>query len=138
MGGSFLFPVPFPIFFPSPLLPSLRPYSHLSLLRTWRIILLTRSPISNPWDVPSNDNALVGAYIAEFAMGSLAQMVDRNWRSKPLFLNGMVPRLGSQISVRWRYFEGLLVAIVAVHTIVVGANWWALKMTPVRREGRGV
>lgn len=85
------------------------------------------------WDIQSNDNRLVGAKIAEFALGSLAEMVDQNYSPKAVYIDGTVPYLGSEISVRWGLFETLLASIVAAHTIVILLNYWALKKTPGRQ-----
>lgn len=47
---------------------------------------------------------------------SLANMVMRNPRIQ---INGTVPYLGSQVSVRWRYFEALLASMIVADSLVI-------------------
>ena len=54
--------------------------------------------------------------MAEFAMGSIATMA----RTKPLIeAPGLVPYLGSRITVHWPYLIALLVGIASVHLLLV-------------------
>ena len=65
--------------------------------------------------------------MAEHAIVSLAQMVERN---PSIRTPGMVPYLGSKISVRWAYFEALMASIVAVDSLIVVLSYIAIKTAP--------
>ena len=58
----------------------------------------------------------VGAFMAEFALGSLATMARLN----PLIeTQGMVPYLGSRLDVHWNYMIILVIGIAAVHLLLL-------------------
>lgn len=73
------------------------------------------------WDVHHHDAETAGANIAEFAIGSLATLVSRN---PPIYINGMVPYLGSRLSISPVAFGALLACIVVVHGVVFGLTYW--------------
>ncbi len=73
------------------------------------------------WDVHHHDAETAGANIAEFAIGSLATLVSRN---PPININGMVPYLGSRLSISPVAFGALLACIVVVHGVVFGLTYW--------------
>ena len=64
--------------------------------------------------------------MAEFAIGSLAAMVNLN---PPIQFIGTLPTLGYQLNVQWPYVIALSACIVAVHFILVIAT--LLIATPV-------
>ena len=65
----------------------------------------------------------VGANIAKFTIGSLSTMVSKNPR---IHIDGMVPFLGSQLAVGWKYFDALLACVVAVHSAVFALSFFAV------------
>ena len=85
---------------------------------------------SHPWeihDLHDQTNSRVGANMAEHAIVSLAEMVARN---PPISTNGTVPYLGTELSVRWKYFEALMASIVAVNFLVIALSSLAIKFAP--------
>lgn len=73
------------------------------------------------WDIHHQDAEKAGANIAEFAIGSLATMVNRN---PPIYINGTVPHLGSRLSISSVAFGAILGCIVAVHGVVFALTYW--------------
>lgn len=84
---------------------------------------------SHPWEVHHQNQSRVGANVAEHTIVSLMQMVNRN---PTIQIPGMVPHLGSKLSVRWKYFEALLASLFAVDTLLV-----ILSFSISRLESRG-
>lgn len=73
------------------------------------------SYIRNRWEVHYHGTEHVGANMAEFAIGSLSTMTSRN----PLIdVDGMVPHLGSCLTVYWVYLIALVFSIAAVHFLL--------------------
>ena len=62
----------------------------------------------------------VGANMAQFAIGSLVEMVKSN---PSLQINGTVPYLGSRVSVQRGPFIAILVCIVATHFVVFALTY---------------
>ena len=94
----------------------------------------------HPWEVHKHGASRVGANIAEHAIVSLAQMVERN---PQILTPGLVPYLGSKLSVRWKYFVALLACMFAVDTLLLALSIffleseWDKNKTGFRRRGRG-
>ena len=59
--------------------------------------------------------------MAEFAIGSIATMADRNPTTRA---PGLVPHLGSHLNVHWDYALPLLVGIAVVHLLLVLGSMW--------------
>ena len=55
---------------------------------------------------------------------SLTEMVARN---PPMQMDGIVPHLGTKLSVKWEVFEALLACIVAADSLVIALSYWAIK-----------
>jgi hypothetical protein len=64
------------------------------------------------WEIHGKDTDTVGAYMAEFAVGSLSTMA---WKNPRITVNGSVPYFGSRINVSWPYLIALLACIAGVH-----------------------
>lgn len=71
----------------------------------------------------------VGANMARFAVGSIAYMAKTN---PQLQIEGIVPHLGTQVSVHWGYFIALLVVIGCVQL-----GLWALGVRQRRASAGG-
>lgn len=88
----------------------------------------------NKWEVHFQNASRVGANIAEHAIVSLAQMVERN---RPIHLPGLVPYLGSKLSVRWKYFIALLSCLFAVDTLLILLSIFFLVRETDKERGFG-
>ncbi len=64
------------------------------------------------WEIRGGDPNLVGANMAEFAIGSISTMAIRNPRIQ---IRGLVPYLGSHLTVSWSYVIALATCIAGVH-----------------------
>lgn len=80
--------------------------------------------ISHPWEIHNQNQSRVGANVAEHAIVSLAQLVNRN---PTMEIPGMVPYLGSKLSVRWKYFEVLLACMFAVDSLLIVLSYFFLE-----------
>ena len=76
----------------------------------------------------------VGAFIAEFALGSIATMAYTNPYIKA---PGLVPYLGSRISVHWNYLIALLVGIATVHVLLVIGSIYFYSLDSKKRQSIG-
>ena len=85
---------------------------------------LTFGVVRSPWEIGNHNASVVGSKIAEFAMGSLITMIDRN---RKMIINGTVPHLGSRLNVHWGPFVAILVCIVATHFVVFALTYWLLR-----------
>lgn len=79
---------------------------------------------SHPWEIHGHGASRAGANIAEHAIVSLAQMVERNPR---ILTPGLVPYLGSKLSVRWKYFIALLACMLAIDTLLLALSIFFLE-----------
>ena len=86
----------------------------------------------HPWEVHYRGASRVGANIAEHAIVSLAQMVERN---PQILTPGLVPYLGSKLSVRWKYFEALLACIFAMDTLLLALSIFFLETEMDKQRG---
>ncbi|KAL6721495.1 hypothetical protein ACLMJK_000599 [Lecanora helva] len=70
-------------------------------------------PFATHWEIHHQSTDLVGANIAEFALGSLAFMASRN--PKPITMNGNLTHVGQKLDPHWQSAIPLLSAVVAAH-----------------------
>ena len=73
----------------------------------------------------------VGAGMAEFAIGSISTLAQRN---PQLQMQGTVPHLGSRVSILWGYAIALLVGIAGVHLILFAIVVYASRVVIIRDE----
>ena len=70
---------------------------------------------SSAWEIHFAKPDQVGAYLAESALGSIAVMADTN---PQLHVNGLVPHLGTRLTVHQKYLIALLVGIAVTHVLL--------------------
>lgn len=89
--------------------PILIPFTHPFQFRL-------QSSCSSYWQTQNLSAADVGAKMAEFAIGSLAVMADLN---PQITVQGTVPILGYQLSVKWESLIPLVAGVAGVHFLLV-------------------
>ena len=70
---------------------------------------------STSWEIHFAETDHVGANMAEFAIGSLANLANSN---PQIPLEGVVPYLGSRLQVFWPYTIALCVGILGLHLLL--------------------
>ncbi|KAL9012827.1 MAG: hypothetical protein Q9173_002436 [Seirophora scorigena] len=72
-------------------------------------------PYGTPWEIHWHNATHVGANMAKFAIGSIAQMAAAN---PPIQVSGSVPKLGSHLEIRWGYAAALFAGIIVTHLVL--------------------
>ncbi|KAI9889431.1 MAG: hypothetical protein M1814_005294 [Vezdaea aestivalis] len=83
------------------------------------------------YEVHFQNKSKVGANMAEFAIGSIAEMARRNPR---ITVNGIVPRMGTSVQIYWRYAIPLLVFIAAFQAVLFISVWIATRDVILREN----
>ena len=81
-------------------------------------------PFSSAWEIHYKSLDYVGADMAEFALGSLATMAERN----PMVVkNGAMPWLGSRVKPDWKTAKALCASIASLHLVLLGLAFYFTK-----------
>ncbi|KAL8686914.1 MAG: hypothetical protein Q9218_006768, partial [Villophora microphyllina] len=78
-------------------------------------------PYGSHWETNALSPQLVGARMAEFAIGSLTAMATLNKRT---LIPGTLPNLGFHLSIHWNYMIALAACITGVHALLVALILW--------------
>ncbi|KAG8525956.1 uncharacterized protein KY384_000718 [Bacidia gigantensis] len=78
-------------------------------------------PWGSPWETEGVDAQGFGAMVAQFAIGSIANMAPRNGRIE---VPGNLPILGYHLSIHWPYAITLLAVVAGVHVLVFALMLW--------------
>ncbi|KAL9000503.1 MAG: hypothetical protein Q9169_000796 [Polycauliona sp. 2 TL-2023] len=73
-------------------------------------------PYGTPWEIHSDDPKEVGANMARFAIGSIAEMASAN---SQIQVPGLVPHLGSHLEIHWAYVISLFAGIIITHLCLI-------------------
>ena len=76
---------------------------------------------STPWEVHNLSDERASANMAEFALRSLAGMVEAN---PVISLPGKVPHLGSHLTIYYKSFCGILIVIIVGHLAFCIVGLW--------------
>lgn len=79
-------------------------------------------PLRSPWEVHYKTKEMVGANMAEFALGSLSTMVSQN---PAILIGGTIPFLSSRLLVSWGSLDTLLACVMVEHFAVSVVTYWA-------------
>ncbi|KAL8642578.1 MAG: hypothetical protein Q9226_008494 [Calogaya cf. arnoldii] len=72
-------------------------------------------PRDTVWEIHHKNTSHVGANMARFAIGSIAEMAAANSRIQ---VQGLVPHLGSHLEIHWEYVVPLLIGIITTHLVL--------------------
>ncbi|KAL8847561.1 MAG: hypothetical protein Q9221_007420 [Calogaya cf. arnoldii] len=88
-------------------------------------------PYGTPWEIHTSDPKDVGANMARFAIGSIAEMASANSQIQVL---GLVPHLGSHLEIHWEYVIGLFAGIVITHLLLILSATLAVRKVAIKDD----
>ncbi|KAI4219046.1 MAG: hypothetical protein L6R36_008593, partial [Xanthoria steineri] len=85
----------------------------------------------SPWEIHNHDARHVGANMAQFAIGSIAEMAAENRRNQ---VQGLVPHLGSHLEIRWGYVAALFAGIIVTHLVLYLSVILAIRKVAIKDD----
>ncbi|KAL8910662.1 MAG: hypothetical protein Q9171_004078 [Xanthocarpia ochracea] len=83
------------------------------------------------WEIHYQNASHVGANMARFAIGSIAEMAATNPRIQ---VQGLVPYLGSHLEIHWKYVGVLFVGIITTHLILFLSAILAIRKVAIKDD----
>jgi hypothetical protein len=94
------------------------------------ILTLTRT-CRTAWEIHGKRTDEVGAFMAEFAISSIATMATKNLQVQ---IEGTVPYLGSRVKVYWPYVFALFACIAGVHLALLASAIYASRLVVIKAD----
>ncbi|KAL8672247.1 MAG: hypothetical protein Q9168_003270 [Polycauliona sp. 1 TL-2023] len=88
-------------------------------------------PDGTPWEIQNEDPKDVGANMARFAIGSIAEMASAN---SHIQVQGLVPYLGSHLEIHWEYVIGLFAGIIITHLFLILSATLATRKVVIKHD----
>ncbi|KAL8923166.1 MAG: hypothetical protein Q9208_004729 [Pyrenodesmia sp. 3 TL-2023] len=88
-------------------------------------------PYGTAWEVHGQSTSQVGANMARFAIGSIAEMAAANSRIQ---VQGSVPHLGSHLEIHWGYVLALFMGIITTHLVLFLSAIMAIRKVAIKDD----